>query len=145
MPQLYPLPAFLVDRISREQYIRWLQRKAEAHVKRDRLRSPAVPITVSGYKQQIHAAVAASNGVDWYTDEALEWEKISTYNNDQSKLHRSVYKAGFALLPSVDHVLGEEGRYDFVICGWRTNDAKNDLSLPDFLHVCRKVLAKHGA
>lgn len=137
------LPPFLVGRVTREAYARWLHRKAVAHVKRDRLRL-AGPISTSGYKQQIHAAVCASNGADWYTGEPLAWEIISTYNNDESKADRSAYKARFAHLPTVDHVLREDGAYDFVICGWRTNDAKNDLSLGEFLDVCRRVLARHG-
>jgi hypothetical protein len=139
----YALPSFLVGRVTREAYARWLQRKAVAHVKRDRLRL-AGPISVSGYKQQIHAAVCASNGTDWYTGEPLAWEIISTYNNDESKADRSVYKARFAHLPTVDHVLEPDGSYAFVICGWRTNDAKNDLSLTEFLEVCRLVMARHG-
>jgi hypothetical protein len=141
--QRYELPAFLYGRVSRETYLRWLHRKALAHVRRDRLRLPD-PITNTVYKQQIHAAVHASGGLDWYTGEPLAWEKISTYDNDASKADRSAYKAGFALLPTVDHVLRLDGAYDFVICGWRTNDAKNDLSLVEFLRLCRLVIAHHG-
>jgi len=84
-------------------------------------------------------------GTDWYTGEQLEWEKIGTYSNEESRANRSRYKAGLALLPTVDHVLGEDNVYDFVICGWRTNDAKNDLNLKEFLDVCRKVVARHGS
>lgn len=68
----------------------------------------------------IHNAVCASEGLDFYTGESLEWEKISSYSNDESKAARSVYKASLARLPTADHVLLEDGRYDFVICGWRT-------------------------
>ena len=102
------------------------------------------PITNTNYKQQIHTAVCESNGRDWYTGEPLEWEKISTYNNDDSKVGRSIYKASFSLLPTVDHVLREDGGYDFVICSLRTNDAKNDLSLAEFIRLCRLVIARHG-
>jgi hypothetical protein len=140
----YELPAFLDDhQVTQEQYKRWLHRKAQAHAKRDRQRSPA-RITIESYKQKIHAAVAQSGGIDWYTGETLDWKKISTYNNEQSKAERSVYKAEFALLPTVDHVRREDGRFDFVICGWRTNDAKNDLSLDQFLGLCQLVLNRHG-
>jgi len=141
--QRYELPDFLEGRVTKENYVRWLHRKAMAHVKRDRLRT-AQQITNTIYKQQIHAAVCASAGLDWYTGEPLAWEKISTYDNAQSKADRSLYKAGFALLPTVDHVLRFDGAYDFVICGWRTNDAKNDLSLTEFLKLCRLVIARHG-
>jgi hypothetical protein len=140
----YDFPVFLEGRVTKDKYSRWLHRKAAAHARRDRKRLPD-SIELSAYKQKIHAAVCNSDGVDWYTGEPLDWEKISSYNNDESKLNRSKYKAGLALLPTVDHVLGEAGLYDFVICGWRTNDAKNDLNLTEFLDVCRKVIARHGS
>jgi hypothetical protein len=140
----YDFPAFLEGRVAKDKYSRWLHRKAAAHARRDRKRL-LVSVELSAYKQKIHAAVCHSAGIDWYTGENLEWEKISSYNNDESKLNRSKYKAGLGLLPTVDHVLGETGVYDFVICGWRTNDAKNDLNLQEFLDVCRKVIARHGS
>jgi len=34
----YPLPSFLADKITENVYIRWLDRKAVAHCKRDRKR-----------------------------------------------------------------------------------------------------------
>jgi hypothetical protein len=141
--QQYPFPDFLEGRVTTQQYGRWLQRKAAAHVKRDRKRL-SIPVVLSTYKRLIHTAVCTSGGVDWYTGEPLLWELISTYDNEKSKADRSHYKAGFALLPTIDHVLGDDGKYDFVICGWRTNDAKNDLSLDEFLTVCQLVLARHG-
>lgn len=140
----YALPQFLDGRVTRQNYVRWLSRKAQAHTKRDRQRLSEA-IALAHYKQQIHEAVARSDGVDWYTGEPLAWEKISTYNNAESKLSRSIYKASFALLPTVDHVLRSDGLYDFVICGWRTNDAKNDLSLYEFVALCRRVVDRHGA
>lgn len=141
----YPLPKFLVGRVSAEQYRRWLHRKAAAHCKRDRKRHPDRAIALSGYKLLIHDAVIASNGADWYTGEALSWEQISTYCNEDSRAGRSKYKAGYALLPTVDHIADSGNAYQFVICGWRTNDAKNDLTLTEFLSVCRLVIAKHGS
>ncbi len=139
----YELPGFLEGVVSRATYIRWLQHKAQAHVVRDRKRVDW-PVSVSAYKQAIHAAVVSSGGLDFYTGEALHWSLISTYDNAASKAGRSKYKAGFALLPSVDHVSGHDDGFDFVICGWRTNDSKHDMSLEDFVALCRLVLAKHG-
>ena len=92
----------------------------------------------------IHRAVESSAGKDWYTGEGLAWELINTYDNAHSKLHRGVYKTDFALLPTVDHVSTNGDNYEFVICAWRTNDAKSDLSLDDFLSLCRKVIGLHG-
>jgi hypothetical protein len=139
MTSLFAMPLFLRGRIEQQAYSRWLARKVDAHVKRDRKRS-VHSITGSEYRKLIHRAVCASNGDDFYTGEPLDWEKLSSYCNDDSKAARSSYKAGFALLPTVDHVLREDGRYDFVICAWRTNDAKSDLCHSDFLALCRRVV-----
>lgn len=89
----------------------------------------------------MHAAVVASKGLDHYTGEALDWHLIGTYCNESSKAGRSVYKATMALLPTLDHVLMEDGQWDFVVCAWRTNDAKNDLSHSEFVELCRKVVS----
>jgi hypothetical protein len=142
MSKRYALPAFLDSRVSQKGYSRWLHRKAAAHVKRDRKRSTH-EITCSAYKQLIHQAVCTSGGADFYTGEPLAWEKLSTYCNEDSAAQRSDYKAGFALLPTVDHVAISDGQYEFVICGWRTNDAKNDLCHADFVELCRRVVAHH--
>lgn len=141
---IYKLPPFLNGRVTAHAYSRWLQRKAATHCKRDRKRHPNRPISPAGYKSQIHEAVNRSDGLDWYTGESLCWEKISTYDNDDSKAGRSHYKADYAFLPTVDHVATED-RYEFVICGWRTNDAKNDLALETFVDLCRRVVERHGS
>lgn len=138
--RLFDLPSFLDDVVTREAYVLWLQRKAAAHVKRDRKRGNDCA-SVSEYKRAIHSAVIVSQGRDAYTGEQLDWHLISTYDNDESKLGRRVYKARFALLPTVDHVGDGTGPADFKICGWRTNDAKGDLSLEDFVALCVRVLA----
>jgi hypothetical protein len=44
-------------------------------------------------------------------------------------------------LPTVDHEDDGLGEPQFRICGWAVNDAKNDLSLEDFVQLCKKVLA----
>jgi hypothetical protein len=138
--RVYTLPPFLEGRIPEEAYVRWLRRKCTVHVKRDRKRS-AHEITGLNYRSKMHAAVCASHGRDFYTGEELAWELIGTYSNEESKDGRSHYKAGMAMLPTVDHVLMEDGSYDFVVCAWRTNDAKNDLSHAEFVDLCRRVIA----
>ena len=52
------------------------------------------------------------------------------------------YKRDFARAssPTVDHVSDGLGSANFKICGWRTNDTKNDLEMSEFLSVCRAVL-----
>ena len=121
-----------------EAYERWLTRKAAAHVKRDRGRNHTC--SNSTYKEAIHAAVLLSAGVDAYTGEALDWSLISTYRNEDSQKGRHAYKAGFALLPTVDHLSSDATEASFRICAWRTNDSKNDLSVDAFIDLCQKVL-----
>ena len=140
MSTKYPLPTFLIDVISQEKYTRWLNAKAVAHVKRDlKLRSD---ITKIEYKKRIQEAVIRSGGKDAYTGETLDWSLLSTWDNKKAKEHGSSYKTQFALLPSVDHVSERRGPTEFTICAWRTNAAKNDLSIEDFIQLCEKVI-KH--
>lgn len=139
MSQKYEAPSFLKDPKVRESYERWLGRKASTHVKRDKARGNE-SVTVAAYKAAIHKAVIDSEGNDFYTGEVLDWSLLSKYNNTESKLHGRVYKKKFALLPSVDHVGDGRGVANFKICGWRTNDCKNDLSRDELVHFCRSVL-----
>jgi hypothetical protein len=143
IPYKHSLPKFLDGIVLPEGYEKWLGRKAMAHVKRDRNRGYSTT-TVALYKEAIHAAVLLSEGLDAYTGEQLDWTLLSKYNNEESKAGRHGYKAGFALLPTVDHVNAGATEASFRICSWRTNDAKNDLSLEAFVDLCRKVLAHDG-
>src|ERR1051325_9289537 len=105
MPRKHSLPPFLEGKVEPDAYERWLSRKAMAHLKRDRKRGHNA--TRAQYKEAIHAAVLLSKGKDAYTGEKLDWSLISKYNNEDSKAGRHKYKAGFALLPTVDHVSAE--------------------------------------
>lgn len=138
----YAVPAFLVAVVAQAIYERWLHRKAVAHVRRDRKRGNQSVLN-EHYKKAIHDAVCQSDGKDAYTGEPLDWHLISKYDNEASAKGRRVYKASFARLPTVDHVGDGTGAANFKICGWRTNDAKNDLALEEFIELCRKVLAHH--
>jgi hypothetical protein len=139
----YELPVFLTGVVAPEKYRRWLQRKAAAHVRRDRKRRRGTP-SISRYKQAIHAAVLASAGRDAYTGLLLDWSLIGRYTNATSKAGRVRYKHRFADLPTVDHDGGSASTPLFRICSWRTNDAKHDLPYVDFVRLCRVVL-KHAA
>lgn len=143
MSRKYALPDFLSGLVTYEAYERWLKRKAQAHVKRDRARGNATAIGES-YRLAIHLAVQQSQGRDAYTGEALNWTLISQYDNEESRHLGREYKKRFALLPTVDHVGDGTGEPDFRICGWRTNDAKHDLDLDEFLTLCTEVLRHHG-
>ena len=92
----------------------------------------------------MHEAVVRSEGRDVYTGEELAWHLISQYNNDESERGRHQYKAGFALLPTVDHIDSSLLNSGFCICAWRTNDAKNDLSHQAFIDLCIKVVQHAG-
>lgn len=81
---------------------------------------------------------------DAYTGEELDWSLISQYDNDLSKEGRHHYKAGFALLPTVDHLTASASSASFRICAWRTNDAKNDMSTETFVGLCATVLIQAG-
>jgi hypothetical protein len=98
----YDLPPFLSGNVSQQSYLRWLNRKSSAHVRRDKRRGNTSANNVA-YKEAIHRAVLESNGRDDYTGEPLNWSLISQYNNAESKDMRRQYKAKFAFLPTIDH------------------------------------------
>jgi hypothetical protein len=135
----YALPKFLLDVTPEKVYRKWLDRKAVTHHRRDKKRFMAVAPTEM-YRLEIHRAVMASEGKDFYATEFLDWPLLSKYRNEPSKGLRKKYKQAFALLPTVDHVGDAEGRPHFVICAWRTNDSKGDLSYKEFVEVCARVL-----
>ncbi|WP_244117998.1 hypothetical protein [Burkholderia gladioli] len=137
------LPEFLDGVVTADVYFRWLARKAAAHVRRDRKRF-ANGAMGAAYRKAIHDAVMASGGRDDYTGEKLDWRLISKYANAEAQTGRHHYKAGFALLPTVDHVEASLSFVSFKICAWRTNDAKNDLSVDAFLLLCERVLTHAG-
>ena len=143
MAAKYSCPTFLAEHVSAASYQRWLKRKALSLATRDKKRGWG-QLTVAQCKAAIHEAVLASEGRDAYTGEPLNWRLLSTYSNEKSKAGRVGYKAGFAMLPTVDHVNVGAPDEGFRICGWRTNDAKHDLTYSEFLELCRMVLEHAG-
>jgi hypothetical protein len=141
MPSIkYQLPDFLIGRCKPQAYLKWLSRKAVAHVKRDRKRGHETASRES-YMKAIHQAVTKSGGLDYYTGEPLAWDIISTYDNAKSKEGRRTYKKSFWNLPTVDHFGEDLTANSFKICSWRTNDCKNDLSQEELIEFCQLVLA----
>jgi hypothetical protein len=112
----YRLPECITGVCDQKKYDRWLQRKAEAHVRRDRKRGRGTNHSVSEYKQAIHAAVLNSGHLDHYTGEPLDWSLISKFDNAEAKSGKSEHKKRFWFLPTVDHTLDEHGKLKFVIC-----------------------------
>ena len=135
----YPLPGFLLGKIDPKRYAKWLDRKARTHVRRDRAKGNK-RASISVYKEAIQCAVVFSIGRDAYTNELLRWDLISRYDNLKSKAIKREYKHRYALLPTVDHEGHGAKTTKFKICAWRTNDAKNDLLLSDFVKLCQMVL-----
>jgi hypothetical protein len=140
MLKKYPLPPFLTGIITQEAYVRWLSRRSIAHIRRDKKRGNTTAIN-EAYKKAIHLASVNSMGLDEYTGETLHWHLVSKYNNNESNKHRRKYKSLFSFLPTVDHVDDGLGEPNFKICGWRTNDAKADLTHAELVEFCRRVLA----
>ncbi len=139
----FTLPACLVGKCEQAAYVRWLGAKARAHAERDQSRYGVDSCTVALYKTAIHEAVSNCGDRDCYTGLALDWSLISKWNNEDAKRDRVKYKHLFRDLPTVDHTVDENGKLRFVICSWRVNDAKSDLSVVEFLELCSQVLEHH--
>ncbi len=135
----YQLPTFLKGIISEEYYRKWLFKKASSTVRRDRKRGNQTAETAE-YRDAIHRAILDSKGKDTYTGEELNWGLLGCYDNEESKKEKRYYKRKFALLPTVDHTDDGLSTADFKICSWRTNDAKNDLALHEFIELCQRVV-----
>lgn len=92
----------------------------------------------------IHEAVIECDGKDAYTHEELDWHLLSTYDNKKSQKEGRAYKLKLSLLPSVDHVGDGTGKADFKICSWRTNDSKSDMTMDEYVKLCRKIIKFNG-
>lgn len=119
-------------------YPGWVQRKAVTLCKRDQKRGGTG--NVQTYRLAIHAAVVASSGRDHWTGEALDWQLIGTYDNREAASGNGEHKKQYAMLPTIDHRFNRP-EPAFVICAWRTNDAKHDMSPRELLDFCQAVLA----
>lgn len=139
----YQLPAFLDGVITQDRYDCWLQRKSQAHVRRDRKRGNKAA-TIEEYKIAIHDAVICSRGLDSYTGERLDWKLLSKWNNKEAKDRGRLHKREFHLLPSVDHIGDGRGKPEFKICAMLTNDVKSDLTHQELLQLCEKLLRAAG-
>lgn len=142
MTSEYPPPGFL-EEIEPTKYTRWLNRKAQSLVHRDRRRWPEREIQGAQYKKKIHDAVKSSEGRDFYTGEPLKWELIGEYNGADAQKGGACYRRKFADLPTVDHEDPTCPDTHFRICALRTNDCKSDLKPEELEKFCEKVL-QHG-
>ncbi|MFO0077268.1 MAG: hypothetical protein ACK531_13460, partial [Cyanobacteriota bacterium] len=130
-----PSPDWIPDG-SRHTYPGWVQRKAVTLCKRDQKRGGSG--NVQQYRLAIHQAVLASEGRDHWTGEWLAWDLIGTYDTREAD-GNGEHKKQFAMLPTIDH-RSNQPEPDFVICAWRTNDAKHDMTPQELLAFCTAVL-----
>lgn len=133
----YICPEFILNS---NEYFRWLKRKASSHIARDRKRYLPDKYTVCCYRRRIHDAVLRSNGKDEYTGIDLDWSLINQYNNASSSEKKATYRKKFYNLPTLDHTYNKNDPTDFRICSWKVNDAKNDLTLDEFIKLCETIL-----
>jgi hypothetical protein len=139
--KLYPLPGFLENVVTEKLFIDWLQKRAEAHSKRDKKRVE-YKVTPSIIKKKLHKAVWHSKGLDYYTGAPLNWSQIGKYKNEEQKIGGLAYYKSFYDAPAMDHEFEEDGTYSVRVCSRRTNMAKSRLNHEEFLAVCREVV-KH--
>ncbi len=135
----YEKPSFIEKSVSQKNYEKWLYRRAQAHIRRDRKKGDTKS-TPEEYRVAIQKAVCESKGLDAYTGEHMHWNLISTFNNDEAKKGKSEYKKRFKDMPTVDHEEGFQSKLKFKICAWAVNDAKSDLSLKDFVELCKQII-----
>ena len=137
----YALPAFLEGVCDRSVYVRWLQRKAVAHVRRDRKRFGVDSCSIASYKTMIHEAVLAGGGRDYYTGLPLDWTLISRFDNEDAKAGRSEYLRSFGNLPTVDHAKDGEGKLQFVICSLARQRCEEPFVRRRVLRIVRAALS----
>ncbi len=131
------------QQIDKEKFKMWIRRKARNLFKRDKNR--AINIVQWNYKPHdyldaiLQTIINNDCSIDYYTKEVLCWEKIGTYNNDCSKEQGNDYKRALDLLPSIDHI-NAKPEPQFVICSWRTNDIKSNMSKNELVDWCRRFL-----
>ncbi|MEB3362495.1 MAG: hypothetical protein VKI42_10280 [Synechococcaceae cyanobacterium] len=122
---------------ARHIYPGWVQRKAVTLCKRDQKRGGSG--TVQQYRLAIHQAVLASEGRDHWTGEWLDWELIGTYDPKEAAADRGEHRKRFAMVPTLAH-RSSDSAPDFVVCAWRTSDAKHDMTAEELLTFCTAVV-----
>ena len=121
-------------------YKRWLNRKANSLMKRDRKRGGTYRVKEA--MDAIHEAMHRSDGIDPYDGQEMKSELLGAYNNAQRKELGAAYRREFYRLPTVDH-RNAEAVCDFQIVSWQTNDAKGDMSPEEYVAHCLAVVNHH--
>ncbi|NVD45183.1 hypothetical protein [Qipengyuania atrilutea] len=118
------------------RYGEWLERQAQNCKRRDPVEHRR---DIEEYRQAIHKAVEKSSGVDCYTGEPLEWNRL---NHDRPKGGGQHNHRIMGHYPTVDHYYGT-GRLEYRICCGSVNHAKGALDHQQFVELCRKVARRH--
>ena len=137
-------------KISNSEFRDWVMKKGYSLYQRDFKRTKEKnkfksEYNYNDYRKKICEAIkkAPYVGKDYYTGEKLDLNLIGKYQNSDAKQNGKAYKRKFALMPTVDHI-NAEAKPEFVICSWRMNDAKNDLSECGFTKLCIRFLRNKG-
>ena len=121
------------------RYNAWLSAQATSCRARDRGKVDPLP-PLSEYRRFIHAAVIRSKGLDEYTGEPIEWNRINHQRPSAGGRKKHITRGRW---PSVDHYQGT-GKLNYRICSGLTNLAKGPLDHQQFVELCRKVAKKHS-
>ena len=79
---------------------------------------------------------------DHWSGEPLDWQLNRTYDNKEAAAVKGAHKEQYAMLPTIDYRTNKP-EADFVICAWRTNDAKHDMT-PEELLTFRRAFIAHS-
>lgn len=130
----YPLPLFLSEQgVSQDQYGRWLDKVANAVVRRDRKRL-SDRIDKNVFREAIHLAVENGGDTDFYTGEFLNWKLLQHFNGSPVPARKQHE------VPTVDHEVVSATSPAFRICSLRTNKCKSDFSVTELKDFCQKFL-----
>jgi hypothetical protein len=137
----YQPPPWVAEHMDAATYTRYVKRMARGAFLRDVKGGGTYSIEEAA--DAIHGAVLANEGRDHWTGEPMRWDLLGRYDSSESALRGGAYKKELAMKPTIDH-RNSEPVCDFVICAWRTNDAKHDMSIDELKECCRLVL-EHNA
>ena len=119
-------------------YNKWLNAQASSCRARDRALIDPRP-SLSDYRRVIHLAVQRSRGLDEYTGEPIEWNRL---NHERPMAGGRKGHRLRGRWPSVDHYHGT-GKLNYRICSGQVNLAKGPLDHQQFVEMCRKVANNH--
>jgi hypothetical protein len=143
----YPLPDYLVGRISEALFDNWLNERGNTLRQRDlKRKKPWAPSTTKGmYKEKIYAAVIDCGQCDPFTGDPFQWELISSWDANEAKNGGDDYKNKFLLMPTVDHKDPDSDTLEFEIVSWLVNDCKSGLAPDQFIDLCKRIVTHCAA